>query len=62
MQTPFGHTLNFNLSLSRPPFTPTRERGDLTPPVLLATGTGGGAPLPVGWERVGEGPGVRGRG
>jgi hypothetical protein len=29
---------------------------------LIDHGVGGGAPLPVGWERVGEGPGERGQG
>ncbi len=49
---------------SRPPLhTPRRERGApalLRPSAVGNRGTGGGAPLPVGRERVGEGSGVRG--
>ncbi len=43
-----------------PPAPIPRERGNRRHPSPVAAGRGGGAPLPVGWERVGEGSGVRG--
>jgi len=50
----------FRTPLSRPPFTPSRERGELAI-TGRSRGTGGGAPLPGGCDAWGgEGSGERG--
>ncbi len=47
---------------SHPPGEGGRRRVLLADSVSMTEGVGGGAPLPGGWERVGEGTGVRGFG
>ena len=56
-----GLAATFCAPRARPsPDCPPRARAQ--PERLIDRGAGGGAPLPVGWERVGEGPGERGQG